>query len=49
MLALYTGMRSNEIAETEIIDVYDDHIFIPESKTESSVSGNCQCSCRLGG
>jgi integrase len=37
VIALYTGMRSNEIAETELKDVYETHIHIPEGKTESSV------------
>lgn len=37
VLALYTGMRANEIAETRIEDVHSTHIHIPEGKTESSV------------
>jgi len=37
LIALYSGMRSNELAETEIGDVHSDHIHIPEGKTETSV------------
>lgn len=37
VLALYTGMRVNEIAETRIEDVHSTHIHVPEGKTESSV------------
>jgi len=37
IIALFTGMRSSEIAETELEDVHDDYIHIPEGKTESSV------------
>jgi integrase len=36
-IALYTGMRANEIAETQLCDVFDSHIHIPEGKTEASV------------
>ena len=37
VIALYTGMRANEIAETQLEDVARGHIHIPEGKTESSV------------
>ncbi|HKI81010.1 MAG TPA: tyrosine-type recombinase/integrase, partial [Pseudodesulfovibrio sp.] len=37
VIALYTGMRQNEIAETVVSDVHAAHIYIPEGKTESSV------------
>ncbi|ADE15030.1 integrase family protein [Nitrosococcus halophilus Nc 4] len=37
VIALYTGMRENEIAETRLEDVHSDHIHIPEGKTESSI------------
>jgi integrase len=37
LIALYSGMRSNEIASIELGDVHDGHVFIPEGKTESSV------------
>lgn len=36
LIALYTGMRSNEIAETHLADVHSDHIYIPEGKSESA-------------
>lgn len=36
-IALFTGMRLNEIAETVISDVHLDYIYIPEGKTESAV------------
>lgn len=36
-IGAYTGMRENEIAETAVEDVHDDHIHVPEDKTESSV------------
>lgn len=35
VIALFTGMRSGEIAESECSDVYEDYIHIPESKTEA--------------
>lgn len=37
VLALYTGMRSNEIAEIKLENVHDLHIYIPEAKTKSGV------------
>jgi integrase len=37
LLGLYTGMRSNELAEIELTDVHDCYIHIPEGKTESSI------------
>lgn len=37
LIALYSGMRSNEIAELELIDVNDVYFHIPEGKTESSI------------
>jgi integrase len=37
ILGLFTGMRGNEIAETEVTDVHDTYIHIPEGKTESSI------------
>jgi integrase len=37
VIALYSGMRANEIAELEVKDVNDDYFHIPEGKTESSV------------
>lgn len=35
--ALYTGMRSNEIAEVKLEDVHATHIYIPEAKNDNSV------------
>lgn len=37
LIALYTGMRANEIAHMELTDVHKDHFHISEAKTESSV------------
>jgi len=37
LIALFSGMRSSEIANTELIDVYENHIHIPVAKTESSI------------
>lgn len=37
LIALYTGMRSNEIAELELTEVHKDYIHIPEAKTETSI------------
>lgn len=37
VISLYTGMRANEIAETQLGDVARGHIHIPEGKSESSV------------
>jgi integrase len=37
LIALYSGMRSNEIAELELRDVNDVYFHIPEGKTESSI------------
>src|SRR5690606_1476338 len=34
-LGLYTGMRLNELAETELKDVHDTHIYIPIAKSEA--------------
>jgi integrase len=48
ILALYTGMRENEIAEVKLEDIHDNsHIYVPEAKTESTseidaVSNNCR-------
>lgn len=35
-IALFTGMRSNEIAEIRLIDVYEDYINISEAKNHNS-------------
>ena len=35
VLALYTGMRANEIAEIRLKDIHTAHIEIPEAKTEA--------------
>lgn len=39
LIALYSGMRSNEICEIELKDIRFDkqYVFLPEGKTESSV------------
>nr|BDD45991.1 hypothetical protein 1 [Gammaproteobacteria bacterium] len=37
VIALFTGMRPNEIAETELKDVHDDYLHIPEAKSEAGV------------
>lgn len=37
VIGLYTGMRLNEIAETETKDVHAHYIHVPKGKTESSV------------
>ena len=36
-IGAYTGMRLNEICETELKDVHGTYIHLPEGKTESSV------------
>jgi integrase len=36
-IGAYSGMRLNEICETELADAHDTHIHLPEPKTESSV------------
>ena len=36
-IALYTGMRANEIAGTQLADVHADYIHIPEGKTDAAV------------
>ena len=37
VVALYTGMRANEIAETKLGDVHEDRIHIPEGKPKAAV------------
>ncbi|MEJ1358766.1 MAG: tyrosine-type recombinase/integrase [Candidatus Sedimenticola sp. (ex Thyasira tokunagai)] len=37
VIAMFTGMRPEEICEIELTDVHADYVHIPEAKTESSV------------